>query len=319
MSKISQSHSSSIADTNAQHYVIAALFQFVALDNPGALRQPLLQLCLDNKIKGTLILATEGINGTVAGTRYAITQLQKFLHADGRFDDLEYKESFDDCQPFLRMKVRIKREIVTLDIAGIDAVKHTGIEVHAEDWNTLITDPETVHIDTRNDYEVKIGTFQGAINPQTECFTEFPAWLEKNFGQDKSKPYAISCTGAIRCKKMSAYMVQNGYTNVHLLKGGILRYLEKIPQEQSLWQGECFVFDNRVAVTHNLAVGTYDQCYGCRAPLSVEDKQSPRYQEGIACHHCFDKKTAEDRQRYQERHNQVQRAKQHHRQHLGRD
>ena len=271
-----------------QPYVIAALFQFVKLTNPKELRQPLLKLCMDHTIRGTLILAPEGINGTIAGSRAAIDALTVFLDADGRFDNLEYKESYDARQPFLRMKVRIKKEIVTLGIPGVSPIHNKGIEVKAEDWNALISDSATIHIDTRNDYEVKIGTFVGAINPQTETFTEFPAWLAKNFGHDKSKKFAISCTGAIRCEKMSAYMAQEGYDNVHFLKGGILRYLEKVPQEQSLWQGECFVFDQRVALGEGLAVGTHEMCRNCGHPIAEVDKISPDYQEGISCPYCLD-------------------------------
>lgn len=302
----------------SQHsYVVAALYQFVELKDYKNMQESLLKLCDHLEIKGTLLLAREGINGTVAGSRLAIDTLKHYLMADGRFENLEYKESFADSQPFLRLKVRLKKEIVTLGLPEISPAEKVGTYVKPEEWNQLLADPEVLVIDTRNDYEVRIGTFKGALNPETKSFSEFPSWVEKNLAEQKKRKIAMMCTGGIRCEKASSYMLSAGFEEVYHLKGGILRYLETVPEDQSLWEGECFVFDNRVAVRHGLEIGSYDQCYGCRAPLSPEDKKSPHYVEGVSCSYCIEDKTAEDRRRYADRHQQVQLAKKRHRQHLG--
>lgn len=304
-------------NNNNEMIVIAALYQFVELPDYQELRDPLLKLCQQHGIKGTLLLAREGINGTVAGRRDAINALQAFLKADGRLNNLEYKESFAHKQPFLRMKVRLKKEIVTIGLSEVNPLKQVGTYVTPQEWNALLSDPEVIVIDTRNDYEVRIGAFKGALNPSIQRFREFPTWVQQNLAEQKKRKIAMYCTGGIRCEKASSYMLAAGFEEVYHLKGGILRYLETMPQEDSLWEGECFVFDHRVAVTHGLKVGSYDQCYGCRMPLSAADKQLPDYQEGVACGYCAHLKTEEDRRRYRERHQQIQLAKKRQQHHLG--
>ncbi len=299
-------------------FVVAALYKFVELQDYKEMQKSLLDLCLQHGIRGTLLLAQEGINGTVAGSRSAIDIFKAGLLSDRRFEHLEYKESFSANQPFLRMKVRLKKEIVTIGLPEVSPIKQVGTYINPEDWNQIISDPDVILIDTRNDYEVSIGAFRGAINPQTQNFREFPAWVEENLADQKKRKVAMYCTGGIRCEKASSYMLSAGFDEVYHLKGGILKYLENIPENQSLWEGECFVFDNRVAVKQGLEVGNYDQCYGCRQPLSDQDKKSPHYVEGVACSYCTDNKTDEDRRRYADRHQQVQLAKKRHQLHLGR-
>ncbi|MBS0271564.1 MAG: rhodanese-related sulfurtransferase [Proteobacteria bacterium] len=264
--------------------IVAALYQFTSLPDFRELRLPLKTLCDQHKIKGTLLLAEEGINGTVAGTRASIEALRSFLVT--RFDDLEYKESWADKMPFLRMKVRLKKEIVTLGVPGINPCDTVGTYVNAEEWNTLISDPDVLVLDTRNDYEVEIGTFQRAINPNTSSFTEFPDFV-KQIDKNKHRRVAMFCTGGIRCEKASSYMLSQGFEEVYHLKGGILKYLETVPLEKSLWNGECFVFDGRVAVGHGLELGHYDLCHGCRHPITEEDRHSSLYERGVSCPHCY--------------------------------
>lgn len=298
-------------------YVVAALYKFVALEDFQALRLPILQECQKRTIKGTLLLAAEGINGTIAGPREGIDGILAYLRSDPRLADLEVKESFAPENPFYRLKVRLKKEIVTLGVPGVDPTQKVGTYVEPEEWNALISDPGVILIDTRNDYEVGIGTFQGAINPQTKSFREFPDYVKKNLDPKKHKKVAMCCTGGIRCEKASSYMLQEGFENVYHLKGGILKYLEKVPQEESLWQGECFVFDGRVGVTHGLELGDYDQCYGCRRPLSAEDKKSPFYKPGVECPQCHTQTSESQKERFAERHFQVQLAKKRGYQHIG--
>lgn len=297
-------------------FVVAALYKFTALEDYKALQSPLKELCTANQIKGTLLLAEEGINGTVAGPREGIDKLVAFLTKDKRFEGLEYKESFAESYPFLRLKVRLKKEIVTLGVPGISPTKKVGQYVDAKDWNALINDPDVILIDTRNDYEVKIGTFKGAINPETECFTEFPEYVKKNLDPKKHKKVAMMCTGGIRCEKASSYMLSEGFEEVYHLKGGILKYLETIPEAESTWEGECYVFDQRVAVKHKLALGSYDQCHGCRMPISEMDKKSPYYEAGVSCPQCYDQ-PLEKKKRAMERHKQVQLAQARNQAHLG--
>ncbi len=288
---------------------VTALYKFVALPDFKAIQPKLLAECKRLNIFGTLLLADEGINGTVAGTPAAIDALHQWLKADPRFADLEHKESFADENPFNRMKVRLKREIVTLGVPGIDPRVTVGTYVEPKDWNALISDPDTVLIDTRNDYEVAIGTFQGAIDPKTVNFREFPAWFRANKERFHNKPkIAMFCTGGIRCEKSTAFLKAEGYEDVFHLKGGILKYLETVPQEQSLWQGECFVFDNRVSVGHGLKVGQYDLCHACRMPITEDDKQSAKYMKGICCPHCHDTMSGDRKAGYAERQKQVELA-----------
>lgn len=301
--------------------LIVALYKFVSLPDFHEIREPLLDFCLAHQIKGTLLLAREGINGTVAGSRENIHALLDYLKNGeifaGRFSDLEYKEAFDQGQPFYRMKVKLKKEIVTMGVEDIDPTAIVGTYVEPEEWNDLIRDPDVTLIDTRNYYEYDIGTFENAINPGTTTFRELPAFVEKNLDPKKHRKVAMFCTGGIRCEKSTAYMKKQGFEQVYHLKGGILKYLETVPKEQSAWQGECFVFDNRVSVNHDLQKGIYDQCHGCRHPITDEEKQSDKYLEGVACPRCFDKQTPEQRARFSERQKQIRLAKQRNQPHIG--
>lgn len=297
--------------------VVAALYKFVKLPDYETLVPRIKALCDQLGIKGTLLLAEEGINGTVSGTREGIDALRAFLDADGRFDNLSYKESFYDEQPFYRMKVKLKKEIVTMGVNGIDPQKIVGTYVKPKDWNALISDPDVVVIDTRNSYEYEIGTFERAIDPKTETFREFPAYVAQNLDPSKHKKVAMFCTGGIRCEKSTAFMKEQGFEEVYHLEGGILKYLEEVPEEESLWRGECFVFDNRVAVNHKLEKGIYDQCHGCRYPITEEDKQSDRYMLGVCCPRCYDKLTEEQKARFAERQKQIELARQRNEVHIG--
>lgn len=299
-------------------YHVAALYKFTSLPDFAALRDPLQKMCELLNISGTILLAQEGINGTVAGTNDSISRLLAFLRADPRLSDLDAKFSSASGQPFLRMKVRLKREIVTMGVEGIDPNETVGTYVDPSEWNALISDPNTILIDTRNDYEVEIGTFRGAINPETESFREFPAWVEANRGQLNKPKVAMFCTGGIRCEKASSFMKQNGFNDVYHLKGGILKYLETQPEDESLWDGDCFVFDQRVAVGHGLSETEYDQCFACRRPLLPEDKVRPEYQLGVSCHRCHDQMTEEQKAGFAERQKQILLAKERGEVHVGR-
>lgn len=300
--------------------VVAALYKFVTLDDYVALREPLLQTLLDNGVKGTLLLAEEGINGTVSGSREGIDALFARLRSDPRLADIEHKESYCDEQPFYRTKVKLKKEIVTLGVPGVDPNKQVGQYVEAKDWNALISDPEVLLIDTRNDYEVAIGTFEGAVDPKTRSFREFPEYIKAHYDPARHKKVAMFCTGGIRCEKASSYMLGAGFEEVFHLRGGILKYLEEVPQEQSLWRGDCFVFDNRVTVRHDLSEGEYDQCHACRNPVSLEDRQSEHYVPGISCPHCWDSLSEKTRAGARERQKQIELARQRNQPHpLGRD
>ncbi|MCF6251324.1 MAG: rhodanese-related sulfurtransferase [Methylococcaceae bacterium] len=297
--------------------VVSALYKFVTLDDYASLRKPLLTRMEENHVKGTLLLAKEGINGTIAGDRKGIDALLTWLRSDPRFADLETKESYEQAMPFYRTKVKLKKEIVTMGIDGIDPKNIVGTYVKPEDWNALISDPDVLLIDTRNDYEVTIGAFKGAVNPKTETFREFSKYVKQQLDPTKHKKIAMYCTGGIRCEKSTAYLKEQGFEDVYHLQGGILKYLEQVPVDQSAWQGECFVFDNRVAVNHNLEKGQYDQCYACRYPITEDDKNSEQYQQGVSCPHCYDKVTAKQRQRFLEREKQVQISKQRGEDHIG--
>lgn len=302
-------------------YLTAALYKFVSLPDYQALQAPILDACKNNHIKGTLLIAEEGINGTIAGLPDDIHRMLHFLRTaplfKNKFSDLNHKESFANEHPFYRMKVKLKKEIVTLGVQGVSPAKKVGAYVKPEDWNALISDPNVMLIDTRNDYEVDIGTFKGAINPKTTTFREFPEYVAKHFDKTKHKKVAMFCTGGIRCEKASSYMMDQGFEEVYHLQGGILKYLETVPKAQSLWQGECFVFDQRVAVKHNLEVGDFDQCFACRHPLSPAEMQSEHYIAGVSCPYCFDKITSEKRVRLMERQKQVALAKKRGEIHIG--
>nr|WP_205466602.1 rhodanese-related sulfurtransferase [Novosphingobium sp. BW1] len=301
---------------------VAALYQFAPFDDHATLRAPLAALCEEEGIRGTLLLAHEGINGTIAGTHSGIERVIAHIRALPGCADLDVKFSGAREMPFLRMKVRLKNEIVTMGEPGTDPLATVGTYVAPEDWNDLISDPGTILIDTRNDYEVAIGTFKGAIDPETASFREFPVWFreqrEKLLGEGKAPPkVAMFCTGGIRCEKSTAFLKQEGVDEVYHLKGGILKYLETVAPENSLWEGECFVFDNRVSVGHGLLQGDYTLCHACRLPLSAEDRASPLFEEGVACPHCHDERTDEQRERYRERQRQQLLARARGEEHVG--
>ncbi|WP_105259109.1 oxygen-dependent tRNA uridine(34) hydroxylase TrhO [Pseudoalteromonas sp. T1lg88] len=301
----------------SQQYVVCALYKFVALPNFEQIRQPLLDVMLANDVRGTLLLANEGINGTVAGKREGIDALLAWLDKQPNLDNIVSKESFDDECPFYRTKVKLKKEIVTMGVEGIDPREVVGTYVKPKDWNALISDPDVVLVDTRNDYEIQIGTFENAVDPKTKTFREFPAWAEQNLDPKKHKKVAMFCTGGIRCEKSTAYMKEQGFEEVYHLEGGILKYLEEVPKEETMWQGECFVFDNRVAVDHDLNKGQYDQCHACRMPITEDDKQKPEYMQGVSCHHCHENVSDEQRARFAERQKQIELAKERGEGHIG--
>ncbi len=293
---------------NDASFLVAALYRFHPLEGHAELRAPLADFCSRRDIKGTLLLAPEGINGTVAGSDEALGELVAHLETVRGLKGLEIKYSRAAEMPFHRMKVRLKKEIVTMGVPGIDPLASVGAYVPPADWNALIADPGTIVIDTRNDYEVALGTFRGAVDPKTQSFAEFPAWAERNRGDLEGRKVAMFCTGGIRCEKATAYMKSIGVEDVFHLKGGILKYLEEVPAGESLWDGECFVFDERVSVTHGLAEGGAELCRACRWPLTEADMRSEHYVEGVSCARCHDQRTDEDRSRYAERHRQVELA-----------
>lgn len=297
--------------------IVAALYKFAPLPDYQAMQPGLLDFCLNQGIKGTLLLAEEGINGTVAGSRAAIDALIAQLKSDARLADLEHKESVADEMPFYRMKVRLKKEIVTLGVPGINPNNRVGTYVAPEDWNALISDPDVVVVDTRNGYEYDIGTFRGAIDPQTSSFSEFPAYVSSKLNPARHKKVAMFCTGGIRCEKASSFMLQQGFEQVYHLQGGILKYLEKIPAAESLWEGECFVFDQRVAVGHGLQVGEYEICHACRQPVSPQEQASAEYVAGVSCPRCHGTLSEEKRARAAERQKQTQLARKRGRAHIG--
>ena len=289
-------------------FIVAALYKFVTLSDFHELREPLLDVCQAAGTRGTLLLASEGINGTIAGSRDGVDRVLAYLRADPRLADLDHKESVDDHMPFHRMKVKLKKEIVTMGVAGIDPNRAVGTYVRPADWNALVSDPDVLLIDTRNDYEYGIGSFRGAVDPHTTTFREFPEFVRTHLDPRKQKKIAMFCTGGIRCEKASAFMLQEGFEEVYHLQGGILKYLEEVPEQESIWEGECFVFDNRVAVNHRLEKGQYDQCYGCRHPITEQDKLSGKYQKGVCCPGCYDTLTPEQVARFRERQKQVELA-----------
>ncbi|WP_066655526.1 MULTISPECIES: oxygen-dependent tRNA uridine(34) hydroxylase TrhO [unclassified Sphingomonas] len=300
---------------------VAALYQFTRFDDPAAIRGPLLDLCVAQGVKGTLLLAREGINGTIAGSDAAIDAALAHVRALPGCADIDVKFSHAAAMPFHRMKVRLKREIVTMGQPDIDPLAGVGHYVAPTEWNDLIADPDTVLIDTRNDYEVAIGTFRGAIDPKTRSFSEFPDWFRAKRAEieaeGRTPKIAMFCTGGIRCEKSTAFAKAEGVDQVYHLKGGILAYLEQVPQDRSLWDGECFVFDERVAVKHGLEVGDHVLCRACRMPVSPEARQSPDYVEGVSCPACIGTRTEEQRASYAERHRQAQLAAQRGEAHVG--
>ncbi len=286
-------------------YIVAALYHFTRFDDPAALRPGLLSACEAHGISGTLLIAGEGINGTIAGSRAGIDAILKVIRALPGCATLEHKESQSDTPPFHRMKVRLKKEIVTMGQPQVKPAEGTGHYVDPTDWNELIKSPDVAVIDTRNDYEVGIGTFEGAIDPETKSFGEFPAWWEANKDRFHNKKIAMFCTGGIRCEKSTNFLKGQGVDEVYHLKGGILKYLEEVPQEDSTWQGECFVFDARVSVGHGLDVGPHLLCYACRRPILPIDRDRPEYEHGVSCHQCSDETTDADKDRFRERQKQI--------------
>ena len=298
--------------------LIAALYRFVQLDNFESLRQPLLQLMLDNQVRGTLLLAAEGINGTVAGSEQGVENLLEYLRQDPRLRDFDCKISFDEEMPFYRSRVKLKREIVTMGVDGISPA-NAGTYVSPTEWNQLISDPEITLIDTRNDYESAIGSFENAIFPNTKSFRDFPDYVENNLDPKKHRKVAMFCTGGIRCEKSTAYLREQGFDEVYHLQGGILNYLAQVPEADSMWRGECFVFDNRVSVNHALEKGSYDQCHACRLPITEADKTSDKYQAGVSCPACYDDRSDAERRRFREREKQVRLAQERGEMHIGAD
>ena len=304
-------------NTSADGVVVAALYRFAKFPDYESFRAPLLELMLANEVRGTLLLAAEGINGTIAGRRAGVDAVLEWLAQDGRFEEIQAKESFVDENPFYRTKVKLKKEIVTMGVEDIDPTQIVGTYVEPQDWNALISDPEVLVLDTRNKYEVEIGTFENAVNPETDSFREFPEFVANKLDPEVHKKVAMFCTGGIRCEKSTAYLKQHGFEDVFHLKGGILKYLEEQAESDTKWQGECFVFDNRVTVNHKLEKGDYDQCHACRRPITEDDKRSEFYQRGVSCHHCHESLSKDQLNRFAERERQMQLAKQRGEAHIG--
>ena len=306
--------------SNDVTFVVAALYKFVQLDDAPDLHAQLQARCDQAGVAGTILLAHEGINGTIAAPVSAMEQVLEWLQTDSRFDRMSLKFSASNTQPFLRMKVRLKREIVTMGCPDIQPAKATGTYVEPADWNALISDPDVMLIDTRNTYETAIGMFDGAVNPNTTNFRDFPNWaaeLAKQPAAKRPKKLAMYCTGGIRCEKATALMQTYGFDEVYHLKGGILKYLEETPEDNSLWEGECFVFDNRVSVDHHLQQGSYQFCHACKMPLSKSDMEAEQYVAGVSCPNCFEKTTKQQRARFAERARQIDLARKRGIQHIG--
>jgi len=300
-------------------FLVSAFYKFVTLQDFAQLQEPLLEVCKTNGVMGTILLAREGINGTIAGPQDGVRAVLNYLRSDNRLGDLAEKQSWADDAPFYRMKVRLKREIVTLGVPELNPSQNAGTYVKPSEWNELIASDDVVVVDTRNDYEVEIGTFKGALDPKTVSFREFPAWVDKNLKGRNETRIAMFCTGGIRCEKSTAYMKSLGYENVYHLEGGILKYLEEVPSEESLWQGECFVFDQRVSVGHDLKPGPYDLCHACRHPITEEDKQSDMFVIGVSCPRCHDEHSQAQKKRFADRQRQMELAKQRNEQHIAAD
>lgn len=296
---------------------VAAFYKFADLHDYQAMRRPLLDTMRTHAVRGTILLAHEGVNGTIAGPRAGIDHVLTHLRSDPRLRGLNLKESVSDEPPFKRTMVKLKKEIVTMGVAGIDPGKDAGTYVDPKDWNRLIADPDVTVIDTRNSYEYDLGTFERAIDPATEHFRQFPSYVEANLDPAKHKRVAMFCTGGIRCEKATAYLKSRGFDEVYHLRGGILKYIEEVPQSESLWRGECFVFDGRVSVDHDLMPGSYDLCYACQYPITEADKQQPAYERGVSCPRCSDKITDDQRKRFRDRQKQVNLAAARGEQHIG--
>jgi UPF0176 protein len=298
-------------------FLVAALYHFAAFHRFEQCRDPLQTVCDQNGVKGTLLLAREGINGTIAGTDAGVGAVLAHLRDQPEFATLEHKESHASKMPFVRMKVKLKKEIVTMGVENIDPTDIVGTYVAPRDWNALISDPDTIVIDTRNDYETAIGVFRGALDPKTKTFREFPDWVKNNTGLHDKPKIAMYCTGGIRCEKATAFMKEQGFDEVYHLKGGILKYLEDVPAEESLWEGSCFVFDERVSVEHGLKEGSHRLCHACRTPITAEEVTSPFYEAGVSCSNCYESRSEDDRERYRERQRQIALARKRGHEHIG--
>jgi UPF0176 protein len=288
--------------------LVVAFYKFVKLDGLASLQREIESWCRSNDVFGIVLLASEGINSTIAGSREGVMRVLKRIRQDTRFSEIQWKESFATEQPFHKLRVRLKKEIVTMGVPEIDPNQLVGTYVKPADWNALISDPDVIVIDARNRYETEIGTFQGALEPGLDSFRELPSWLEKKIDVDRNPRVAMFCTGGIRCEKSTAFLKQAGVKEVYHLEGGILKYLEEVSEDESLWEGECFVFDQRVAVGHDLDVAEYELCRACRFPLSVSDKQSDFFQEGVSCLRCYDQTSSEQKSRFAERQKQFELA-----------
>ncbi|MCH2205865.1 MAG: rhodanese-related sulfurtransferase [Lentisphaerales bacterium] len=300
-------------------FVVCALYKFTRLEDYVDLREPLYKVMDDNEVRGTLLLAQEGINGTISGSRQGIDTVLNWLHSDERLNPITYKESYNENSPYKLTKVKLKKVIVTMGIEGIDPNKSVGTYIPPKEWNDLISDPEVILVDTRNEYEFEIGTFQNAVNPHTDNFREFPKYVEDNLDPEKHKKVAMFCTGGIRCEKSTAFLKEKGFKEVYHLQGGILKYLEEVPKEDTMWEGECFVFDDRVAVNHDLEKGKYDQCHACRFPITEEEKEDERFIQGVSCPRCYEKTSPEQKARYEEREKQIRLAEKRGEDHIGHD
>jgi len=301
-------------------FKVATLYKFAQVAMPEDLQKKIKAKLKELNIYGTILVGDEGLNGTISGKENDLINALSFIKKIPGFSDLDIKHSASETKPFMRLKVKLKEEIVTIGDKYIDPVNQAGKYVESSEWNELIKNPNTILIDTRNNYEYSIGTFKDAINPETETFREFPQWVKKQkfSKQDKkNKNIAMFCTGGIRCEKASSFMKLDGFDNVYHLKGGILKYLEETPSNESLWQGECFVFDDRVSVQHDLSEGTYDMCHGCRMPITENDKKSKKYVRGVSCPNCFNSKTLKQVERYKNRQKQIDLAKSRNQKHIG--
>jgi len=298
-------------------FLVTALYKFVQLDDFETIQEPLLEKCKSEGVFGTILIAREGINGTISGPEEGIRNVLSFIQSDNRIGKIEHKESWAQELPFLRMRVRLKKEIVTMGVPTVNPNVTVGTYVEPEEWNALISDPDVLVVDTRNDYEVEIGTFKRAIDPKTTSFREFPKWAKDTGVLNEKRKVAMFCTGGIRCEKSTAYLRDQGVEEVYHLKGGILKYLETIPENESLWEGQCFVFDERVSVGHGLIQGPYDTCHACRHAIDDEDKASPKYQKGVSCPKCHGKITQKQFDRFTSRQKQMDLAKLRDQIHLG--
>ena len=290
-------------------FLVATFYRFTTIDDLLTLQTSMENCCCENDVRGIVLLANEGINATIAGSREGVQEVLRFLGNDPRFEGLTWKESNATKQPFRKLRVRLKKEIVTMGVPGIDPARLVGTYVKPEDWNDLVSDPNVIVVDTRNDYEVEIGSFKNSINPNIVSFGELPQWIEENIDVDEQPRVAMFCTGGIRCEKSTALLKEAHLNEVYHLEGGILKYLEVIPEEESLWEGQCFVFDERVSVGHGLEVGDYELCRACRFPISNEEKSSSKYLEGVSCLRCYDQTTDQQKARFAERQKQMELAR----------